>query len=67
MVAGGDWLGQNVDDPRIEAYKCARCGTFAFFVPPEVRKTPVHQGVLKIKNSKMVPEQGNSLSERQEP
>ena len=40
---------------------------FAFSVPPEVRKTPVHQGVLKITNSKMVPEQGNSLSERQEP
>lgn len=29
LVAGGDWLGQDVTEPSIEAYRCARCGTLS--------------------------------------
>jgi hypothetical protein len=29
LVAGGKWMGQLVTDPSIEAYACARCGTFS--------------------------------------
>ena len=29
LVAGGDWLGQDVTQPEVEAYKCARCGTIS--------------------------------------
>jgi hypothetical protein len=29
LCAGGKWLGQDITDPSIEAYECARCGTFS--------------------------------------
>ena len=29
LIAGGEWIGQDVRDPAIEAYTCARCGTWS--------------------------------------
>ncbi len=29
LVAGGVWLGQDVTNLAVEAYRCARCGTFS--------------------------------------
>jgi hypothetical protein len=25
LVSGGEWIGQDITDPSIEAYQCARC------------------------------------------